>query len=204
VNNRADAERRQWKTTTKSPISRRRPKKKRYQRTIFLPNSSPVPNWFFDCVLCDSDIPHAARSVFLFMLRKTVGWDNRVEELSLTEIQNGSGVTRPTAIHAVRIICDVWGLFHKSRGHKGQHSSVYAIGGLTETEFMERYSLAEDIYGTPFPKPEQLRDYPPTREVFESQKRKNAEEDQRRESRNRSKNILPMRSNDFTPTGKAS
>jgi len=144
--------------------------KRKSQRLIFLPNSSPVPNWFLDTVLSDPAVPHAARSVFLYLLRKTVGWDNRFEELSLTEIQYGATVTRPTAIHAVRVICGCWGLFKKSRGRKGQHSSVFMIGGLTEAEFTERYELVSDIYGTGFPTAKQLREHPCTDELLRAQR----------------------------------
>src|SRR5580704_11457213 len=144
--------------------------KKRYLRTIFLKNSSPVPNWVFDELLCDSEVPHAARSVLLFLLRKTVGWDNHEEELSLEDIQYGAGVSRPIAIHALWVICDCWGLFHKTRGRKGQHSSVYAIGDLTEDAFLDRYDLVRRIYGTGFPTPEQVKPIKP----------KNAEEEEYR------------------------
>ncbi|MGH9682311.1 MAG: hypothetical protein ACRD4S_01700 [Candidatus Acidiferrales bacterium] len=140
---------------------------KKYQRTIFLPNSSPVPNWFFDFVLAEQAIPHGMRSVFLFMLRKTIGWDHRVEEISLNQIQDGSAVTRHTAIHAIRVICDCWGLFHKTRGRKGQYSSVYTIVGFSEEQFSERYFLVEDIYGTGCPTAKQLREKPCSKELIE-------------------------------------
>jgi hypothetical protein len=125
-----------------------------------------VPNWFFDEVLSDNEIPHAARSVFLFMLRKTVGWDNRREELSLTEIQYGASVTRPTAIHAVRVLTECWGLFHKTRGRKGQHSSVFTVGNMDAKEFDERLGLLIGIYDTTFPSPQQLREKPCTQELL--------------------------------------
>jgi hypothetical protein len=131
--------------------------KKRYLRTIFLKNSSPIPNWLFDELLCDSEVPHAARSVLLYLLRQTVGWDNHEKELSLEDIQYGAGVSRPIAIHALWVICDCWGLFNKTRGRKGQHSSVYAIGDLTEDAFLDRYDLVSGINGTGFPTPEQVR-----------------------------------------------
>jgi hypothetical protein len=133
------------------------PKKQKYLRTIFIKNSTPIPNWFLDEVLCDPEVPHAARSVFLFLVRKTIGWDNRTEELSLEEIQYGAGVSRPIAIHALWVICDCWGLFEKTRGRKGQHSSVYAIGDFTEDGFQDRYNLVSRIYGTGFPTPEQVK-----------------------------------------------
>lgn len=143
--------------------------KRKSLRTILLPNSSPVPNWFFDEVLSNPEVPHATRSVFLFMLRKTVGWDNEVEELSLTEIQHGSATSRHTAIHAVRVICECWGLFKKCRGKKGQGASTYEIGGLSEEEFTDRCYLCDDIYGTVHPTTKQLRKQPCTPELLRAQ-----------------------------------
>jgi transcriptional regulator with XRE-family HTH domain len=163
----ADAGRRFAVANPKPPnVQRESPGPKRKSlRTILLPNSSPVPNWFFDEVLSNPEVPHATRSVFLFMLRKTVGWDNEVEELSLTAIQYGSAVSRHTAIHAIRVICESWGLFEKSRGQKGQGSSVYEIAGLREDEFTDRFSLCDDIYGTCHSTAKQLRESPCTSEL---------------------------------------
>jgi hypothetical protein len=70
----------------------RTPKRKSL-RTIYLPNSSPVPNWFFDSVLSDQKISHATRSVLLYLLRRTIGWDNAEEELSLSQIEHGAAVS---------------------------------------------------------------------------------------------------------------
>jgi hypothetical protein len=131
--------------------------KRKYLRTIFIKDSSPVANWIFDELLSDSDVPHAAIRVLLYLIRKTIGWDNREEELSLEQIQYGAGVSRPIAIHALWVVCDCWGLFDKTRGRKGQHSSVYAIGNFTEEGFMDRYDLVSRIYGTGFPTPEQVK-----------------------------------------------
>src|SRR5580704_16188516 len=146
--------------------------KKRYLRTIFLPNSSPIPNWWFVDILSEPEVPHAARSVCLFLFRKTIGWDRRVEELSLRDIQFGASVSRPVAIHCVRIICDCWGLFHKSRGYKGQHASRFTVGKLGAEEFLDRRILIEGIYGTIFPSPKQLRERPCTVDVLRAEKTK--------------------------------
>jgi hypothetical protein len=140
--------------------------KRKSLRTIYLPNSSPIPNWFLDSVVASSDVPSATIRVFLFMLRQTVGWDNSTKELSLTTIQNGSGVTRHTAIHAVRVLTDCWGCFTKQRGWKLQHSSIYKIGILSEQEFEDRFWLCDTIYGTPHPTPAQLREKPCTPELL--------------------------------------
>ena len=136
------------------------PQKKKYLRTIFIKNSTPIPNWFLDEVLCDPDVPHAARSVFLFLVRKTVGWDNRTEELSLEQIQYGAGVSRPIAIHALWVICECWGLFKKTRGRMGQHSSVYEIGDLSQDNYEDRTHLILRIFDTVFPTPAQVRSRP--------------------------------------------
>ncbi len=114
------------------------------------------------------------------MLRKTVGWDNEVEELSLTAIQYGSAVSRHTAIHAIRVICECWGLFDKSRGQKGQGSSVYSIAGLSEDEFTDRCSLCYDIYGTCHPTAKQLRERPCTPELRMAQMAINEANDAKR------------------------
>jgi hypothetical protein len=134
--------------------------KRKYLRTIYLKNSSPLPNWVLDDLLADSTVPHAARSVLLFLIRKTVGWDNRTEELALHEIQCGASVSRPIAIHALWVICDCWGLFNKTRGRKGQHSSVYEIGDLSQDNYEDRYQLLLRIFNTGFPTPEQVRARP--------------------------------------------
>jgi hypothetical protein len=158
-------------------------RKRKSLRTILLPNSSPVPNWFFDEILSSPEVPHATRSVFLFMLRKTVGWDRASEELSLTQIQQGSATSRHTAIHAIRVIVECWGLFTKSRGVKGQCSSEYRIAGLTEDEFLDRSILVSDIYGTMHPSPAQLRDKPCTAELLAKQRSDNDTEDAQRAAR---------------------
>ena len=155
---------------------------KRSVRTIFVKNSSPVPNWFFDEVLPDSNVPHATRSVLLFLLRKTVGWSNRVEDLSLSEIERGASVSRHVAIHAVRVICECWGLFRKSRGVKGQHSSSFRIADLTADHFLDRSLLVYGIYGTIHPSPKQLRERPCTPELLRRQREKDAEEFSEHES----------------------
>lgn len=130
-----------------------------------------MPNWVFDELVPEKGVPASAIRVLLFMLRKTVGWDNRCEELSLTEIEYGAAVTRPTAIQAIRVICECWGLFHKSRGRKGQHSSVFTIADLSAEGFSERSGLLYDLYGKYFPNAKQLRDRPCTSDLLAGARR---------------------------------
>lgn len=163
--------------TVEGPLSAKAPKK--YLRTLLLPNSSPVPNFVFDQIVSDTDVPHAAIRVLLYLLRKTVGWNNKHEELSLRQIQEGAAVTRPTAIHAVRVVCDCWGFFKKSRGWLGQHSSTFTIGDLTAEGFCERVTLLYGVYETIFPTPQQLRERPCTPEVLNAERDRLAAEDSR-------------------------
>lgn len=150
--------------------------KRKSLRTIYLPCSSPVANFIFDELLCNSDVPHTTICVLMFLLRRTVGWSNRCDEVSLSQIESGASVSRPVAIHAVRVICEVWGLFHKSRGQRGQHSSIFTIGDLTADGFNERSILIEGLYGTVHPASNQLRETPCTKERLAWERRKLAEE----------------------------
>jgi hypothetical protein len=143
--------------------------KRKSLRTLYLPNSSPVPNWVFDTVVPNPDIPSATIRVLLFLLRQTVGWSNQTKELSLTTIQNGAGVTRHTAIHSIRVLTDCWGCFEKERGWKLQGSSVYKVSALKEEDFDERAYLCCKIYGTEHPSPAQLKQKPCTPELLAAQ-----------------------------------
>jgi len=57
-------------------------------------------------------------------------------------------------------------LFHKTRGRKGQHSSVFTVGNMDAKEFDERLGLLIGIYDTTFPSPQQLREKPCTQELL--------------------------------------
>lgn len=146
--------------------------KRKSVRTLYLPNTSPVPNFVLDDLLADPRVPHAAIRVLLFLLRKTIGWSNRRDEISLVQIQSGACVSRPIAIHAIRVVCDCWGLFRKSRGRLGQHCSGFEVGELTAQAFDRRAVLIEGIYQTIFPSPKQLRAQPCTSSLLAEEQRK--------------------------------
>ena len=159
--------------------------KKKYLRTLYLANSTPCPNWVMDDLILDTGVPHAAIRVLLFLLRRTVGWNNKHEEISLRQIEQGAGVTRPTAIHCVRLIVDCWGLFHKTRGRLGQHSSVFTIADLSSEAFNERAILLSNIYRTVAPTPKQLRDLKCTTELLNAERAKMKAEDEQWEAAHR-------------------
>lgn len=137
-------------------------------RKLFLPNSSPIPNFLFDVVLPDKNIPHATLRVLLLLYRKTSGWDKLVDDLSLSEIERGAAVARHTAIHAVRIICDVWRLFDKTRGYRGRNISSYRIRRITADEFEARLAAVEELFGTCHPNEEALREKPSSESEIKS------------------------------------
>jgi hypothetical protein len=133
----------------------------------FLQKSTPIPNWYFDEILNDTDVTDAVNRTFLFLFRKTVGWNNYSEEKSLTQIMEGCGISRHTAIHAIAVLCDCWGLWRKTRGRKGEHSSIYEVAGIRDAEwFRERSMMTMYIYDTVCPTHDQLRNLPPTEQLY--------------------------------------
>jgi hypothetical protein len=70
------------------------------RRNIMIPESTPVPNFFFDVLMPIA--PRAFFDVLLFIWRKTVGWDKERDFLSLSQIQKGASVSRGIAVDAIR------------------------------------------------------------------------------------------------------
>lgn len=133
----------------------------------FLPASTPIPNWVFDEVM--AEMPEFVLKVFLYLFRKTVGWNNQTEEQSLTQIMSACNIgSRHTAVYAVEVLCDCWLLWKKTRGRKGQHSSVFAVAGIGEYDQTQaRIVLTECIYGSSCPTRQQLKDTPPTERLYQ-------------------------------------
>jgi|ERR1700682_5426270 len=103
------------------------PTKKGKTRNLYIKNSSPVPNWYLDSFLEDPDIPNYVHVAFLFLLRRTIGWDKLSEMVSYDDIKNGAGITKRTHIqHAIFLLCDWWGLFSFEPG-KGKRKSTFTV-----------------------------------------------------------------------------
>jgi len=58
-----------------------------------------VPNEFWDA-LCRLRIPGEARQVFDFILRKTLGWNKKADQISLSQISLGTGLNKAKVIRA--------------------------------------------------------------------------------------------------------
>ena len=133
-----------------------------------LPGSTPVPNWFLDDIMADGQVPHSVKYVFLYLYRQTVGWNRKDWEISLTEIMYATNVQRGTASYAVKVLVDCWGLFHKVRGRKGQHSSTFRYNSPKPEQIYDRCMAVRLAYGLQrgCPGARQLLDTPCTREVL--------------------------------------
>jgi len=138
---------------------------------------TPIPNWFFDTVLADNSIPDSVSRVLQLLFRRTVGFDQPTVELSLETIKADAGVSRESAVYAIKVICDCWQLFSKVRGQKGYHSSRFTILGHDDEDFATMFRDTFDaqkelmawIYHQTCPTRNQLADNPPTREMLACQ-----------------------------------
>lgn len=125
---------------------------------------TPLPNWVFERIVGDRSINDSVIRVFLYLFRETVGWNDPVKNISLKSIQNGAGVSKERAQRAIRVICECWGLFHKTRGQKGGPSSEYRVTGYPfknpreamEESFHQRCMVLIEVYGTVCPSTEQM------------------------------------------------
>ena len=147
------------------PKGKARPKKDTSNNDYQIPfeNWMAVPNYVADEIVASKEVPHATKSVLLFLFRATVGWNKLSEvQISLSDIEKGAAVARHTAIHSTEVICSCWQIFRKTRGQKGRQYSRYSLAALTVEQLMDRVWLVDDIYGTIFPSPEQLAKLPCT------------------------------------------
>jgi hypothetical protein len=158
-------------TTTPRPSGKRKTNR---VRGVYLKNSSPVPNWFFDDVLADNEISHELRSVFLYLIRKTIGWSNQYERQTLDQIQSGAAVSRNLALRGIQIFCDCWGLWKRTPG-RGKQPTTFEVADPFAWEkdvWRERCNWVGMVYKSNTPTLEQLRERPCTREVIEEGKRR--------------------------------
>jgi len=142
-----------------SAQARSEPAKKGKTRNLYIKNSSPVPNWYLDSFLEDPDIPNYVHVVFLFLLRRTIGWDKLFEMVSYDDITNGTGETKRTHIqHAIFLLCDWWGLFSLEPG-KGKRKSRFTVEDWSnrDTVLDRKLTMLFSDYDSGFPSVEEFR-----------------------------------------------
>jgi len=98
-----------------------------------------VPNFIVDLVM-----PRIAAShfkVLLFILRKTTGCHKRSEDISLSDTQRGCGVSRSTAVAAIKLFKDCH-LIRRLNGTSRAGKACYEVAYPFETDYVLR-RLAE-------------------------------------------------------------
>jgi hypothetical protein len=140
---------------------------------------TPTPNWFYDEVLKDKDVPDSVLRVFQYLFRSTVGRSQFSAELPLETIMHNAGVAREGAVYALKILCDCWQLWEKTQGRKGHGASRYTVlssgcdDGETHITFRDTFrnqkELTVSIYGKSCPTREDLKQNPPTRALYDQE-----------------------------------
>lgn len=123
--------------------------KKKHVRDIYLPNSTPVPNYVFDELLQLRGIPGSTLRVLLFLIRKTVGWNKKSEYISLTDIMEGARVDRHAAADGIKSIL-AWGLFSRVSGKATRDKSLYTINLSVTLEVLVDKLMAFEEEGKEF------------------------------------------------------
>lgn len=142
-------------------------KKRGRVRAHYVKNSSPVPNWFFDCLLDDKDISAYVHLVFLYLLRRTIGWDKKSEFISYDDISYGTGMlSRDAVTHAVALLTSCWGVF-EVEPELGRRKSKFTIGSLEMDAVLDRKMILRHFSNTDCPALAQLRENPCTSQILE-------------------------------------
>jgi len=129
--------------------------------------------------LQDTDIPAYVHTVFLFLLRRTIGWDKKTEFVSYDDITNGTGRSREAVAHSVALLADCWGLFLFEPG-RGKRKSIFTINGDWDKDIvLDRKMLLYEAYKSDCPTLEELRLKPCTPEVLATCKVKQDEKRRR-------------------------
>jgi hypothetical protein len=109
-------------------------------RESLLPESTPVPNRLFAILhlLTPSEV-----LVFLFIWRKTVGWQKSSDYISLSQIQKATGVGRRQALAASKLFANA-GFYKRSRdGARGMALIELDIEGIGDA-FERLFALVSE------------------------------------------------------------
>jgi hypothetical protein len=88
-------------------------------RLKVLPNSTPVPNWFFDNVLSLPGLRDAEKWTFLVAWRKTIGWQKTADFISISQIQKGARTRRQYAVEAGQLWENAGAFLRDRSGERG-------------------------------------------------------------------------------------
>jgi len=76
--------------------------------------------------------------------------------------------SRHTAIHAIQVLCDCWDFGRKPAAKKVSPLQRFEIAAVSNAEaFRDRIGLTDFIYNTNCPTLNDLRDLPPTEDLYE-------------------------------------
>jgi hypothetical protein len=79
-----------------------------------IPNSFQMPNFLVDKLLCHLSGPQA--KVLMVLCRKTFGWNKREDIISFGQFRDIAGVSRSSAVDALRVLVDSGLVIKTTRG----------------------------------------------------------------------------------------
>ena len=82
----------------------------------------PVPNAYFECL---ADLSGAELKVLLAILRRTVGWRKESDEISLSQLEQMTGLDRKSVIKGLRGLLER-GLVVQTQDATGSKAASYA------------------------------------------------------------------------------
>lgn len=89
------------------------------------PNHTQVPNQFFDVMLKDLDL--AETKILLVVFRKTFGWQKQRDWISLSQLQELSGLTKRSVLKSVRTLEKKKFIKKTVEGQKGEQKTFYEL-----------------------------------------------------------------------------
>lgn len=94
---------------------------------IYTPRYTPIPDVFFDEIM--PYLNGAEIKVFLFICRKTFGWKKEADNISTSQITEGTGLQEPTVKKATRELCAMNLVLRQQNSHekRGSTPSTYSI-----------------------------------------------------------------------------
>lgn len=93
------------------------------QNTIPIPQYTQVPNIAIDYWMLH--LSHVELKVFLFIIRKTLGWHKTIDRISLSQIQKGTGSARNRVSNALQFLIEKGLVRKETYGENGNEKVFY-------------------------------------------------------------------------------